>query len=126
MDKNLYELVGGGEKLQAAVASFYKKVLADETLRRYFNDVDLEKLSYRQNMFIAMLLGAPVSYSGEDLGTAHAGVRSMGLNKPHFTAFLKHFREALEEQGVLVDKLDKIISLLEMRSNDVLKGREHC
>jgi hypothetical protein len=37
----------------------------------------------------------------------------------------RHFREALEEQGVLADKLDKIISLLEMRSNDVLKGREH-
>jgi truncated hemoglobin YjbI len=59
MEKNLYELVGGGEKHPAAVASFYKKNLACETLCRYFNDVNIAQLSYRQNMFIAMLLGGP-------------------------------------------------------------------
>jgi truncated hemoglobin YjbI len=123
MDRNLYGLIGGGEKLRAAVAAFYKKVLADETLRRYFDDVDLAQLSYRQNMFMAMLLGGPVSYSGEDLSSAHAGVRSMGLNKTHFDAFLRHFREALEEQGVLPGNVDEIISLLETRSDDVLKRR---
>ena len=124
MDESLYKLIGGEEKLNSAIGRFYEKVLADETLRRFFDDVDIGQLGYRQKMFVAMLVGGPSSYTGVDLRAAHAGVRSMGLNKTHFNAFLKHFREALEEQDILPQKVDQIIWLLEARRNNVLTSRD--
>ena len=43
-----------------------------------------------------------------------------GLNDTHFDAFLKHFREALEEVGVEADKAEKVMKLLESKRNAVL------
>jgi len=77
-------------------------------------------LHARQSMFISMLLGGRVVYTGKNIHEAHALSRSHGLNDKHFGLFLKHFREALEEVGVNAEKAEKIIKLLESRREAVL------
>jgi len=80
----------------------------------------MAQLSARQRMFISMLLGGRVEYTGKDIHVAHAQAREHGLNDGHFDRFLRHFREALHEVGVEADKVDKITKLLESRRNAVL------
>jgi truncated hemoglobin YjbI len=72
-------------------------------------------------MFISMLLGGRVVYTGNDIHAAHALAREHGLNDRHFDRFLTHFREALREVGVDADKAEKVAKLLETRRNAVLK-----
>jgi truncated hemoglobin YjbI len=72
-------------------------------------------------MFISMLLGGRVVYTGNDIHAAHALAREHGLNDGHFDRFLTHFREALREVGVDADKAEKVAKLLETRRNAVLK-----
>jgi truncated hemoglobin YjbI len=69
-------------------------------------------------MFISMLLGGRIVYTGKDIHTAHA--REQELNDGHFDRFLSHFREALNEVGVKADKVEKVTKLLETRRNAVL------
>jgi hemoglobin len=121
MADTLYQTIGGRLKINAAVELFYQKVLADPSLRPFFEAVGMDHLRERQSMFVSMLLGARVVYTGKDIHAAHEKARKMGMNHSHFDTFLKHFREALEEVGVPPERLDKIIQLLQASSDAVLK-----
>jgi hemoglobin len=116
----LYDLIGGKRTVWAATESFYRRVLADDTLRPFFKSTDMAQLRARQSMFISMLLWGRIVYTGKDIHAAHAHAREQGLNDGHFDRFLRHFREALNEVGVEADKVEKVAKLLETRRNSVL------
>ena len=120
MIDELYDLIGGRQTIWAATKAFYRRVLADEKLRRFFKGTDMAQLRARQSMFISMLLGGRIVYTGKDIHVAHALAREQGLNDLHFDWFLEHFREALHEVGVEAYKVQKVIRLLETRRNAVL------
>ena len=120
MIDDLYDLIGGKQTVWAATEAFYRRVLADDTIRHFFKTTDMAELRARQSMFISMLLGGRVVYTGKDIAAAHAQARAQGLNDGHFDRFLKHFREALNEVGVQSDKVEKVTKLLESRRSAVL------
>jgi hemoglobin len=116
----LYDMIGGRRTIWAATDSFYRRVQADESLAQFFESTDMAHLRARQSMFISMLLGGEKVYTGKEIGAAHAQSRIQGLTDKHFDAFLKHFREALEEVGVQAEPAEKVMKLLEGRRNTVL------
>ena len=120
MIDNLYELIGGRRAVWAATEAFYRRVLEDESVRHFFDSAAIAHLRARQSMFISMLLGGQVVYTGKEIGAAHARAREQGLADKHFDAFLKHFRAALDEVGVKSDKAEKVMKLLEGKRGAVL------
>lgn len=117
---DLYDLIGGSRTVKAATESFYRRVFADDKLRPFFKTTNMAQLVARQSMFISMLTGGRVVYTGRDIHAAHAQAREQGLNDGHFDWFLEHFREALHEVGVEAYKVEKVIRLLETKRNAVL------
>ncbi len=122
MIDNLYETIGGRKTVQAAVETFYRKVLEDETLRPFFGETDMAHLRSGQSMFVSMLLGGKAVYTGKEIGSAHAHARQKGLKPEHFEAFLRHFRDALTEAGVKPENVEKVMGLLEAKRGEVLGG----
>ena len=120
MIDELYDLIGGKQTVWAATEAFYRRVLADDTIRYFFKTTDMAQLRARQSMFISMLLGGRIVYTGKDIAAAHARAREQGLNDGQFDRFLKHFREALNEVGVQADKVEKVTKLLESKRSAVL------
>jgi hemoglobin len=120
MIDKLYDLIGGNRTVWAATEAFYRRVLADDTIRRFFDTTDMAQLRTRQSMFISMLLGGAVVYTGKDIAEAHAHARQQGLNDVNFDRFLNHFREALNEVGVQSGKVEKVMKLLEGKRSAVL------
>lgn len=122
MIDDLYETIGGRNVIRAAIEAFYRRVLADESLRHFFASTDMVHLRAGQSMFVSMLVGGKVVYTGKEIGPAHANARAKGLTAEHFDAFLRHFRAALEEVGVKPDKAGKVIELLEAKRGTILDG----
>jgi hemoglobin len=120
MIDNLYETIGGKRTIWAATDAFYRRVLEDRSLRHFFDSTDMDHLRARQSMFVSMLLGGRVVYTGKEIGAAHAGARTEGLTDQHFDAFLNHFRAALDEVGVKPEKVDEVMKLLEAQRSTVL------
>jgi hemoglobin len=120
MIDQLYDLIGGKKTVWAATDAFYRRALADDTLRPFFRSTDMARLREGQSMFISMLLGGRIVYTGTDIAAAHAEARKRGLNDGHFDRFLIHFREALNEVGVRADKVEKVVKLLESKRSAVL------
>lgn len=120
MIDNLYDTIGGKRIIWAAIDAFYRRVLEDEFLRHFFASTDMAHLRGGQSMFISMLLGGSVAYSGKEIGAAHAHARTKGLTDEHFDAFLNHFQAALVEVGVKPEKAEKVMKLLEAKRGSVL------
>jgi truncated hemoglobin YjbI len=119
MIEDLYNLIGGSRTIEAVTKLFYDKILQDDSLRDFFERVDMAHLRSRQAMLISMLLGGRV-YTGKNIRDAHAGSRDHGLNDAHFDLFLQHFRAALEEVGVEPENAEKIMKRLESKRGTVL------
>jgi hemoglobin len=122
MIDELYELIGGRQAIAKATDIFYNNVLADPALRPFFAASDMRQLRSRQSMFISMLLGGRVVYTGKEMGAAHEAARAHGLTEAHFDRFLAHFRAALLEVGVSAIKAKKVIRLLDQKRDLVLRG----
>lgn len=122
MADTLYETIGGRLRIKAAVDLFYQKVFADPSVGHFFEGVDLQGLHARQSMFVSMLLGGKMVYTGKDIRAAHAGSRMKGMTDAHFDTLLVHFRAALEEIQIHPEKVVKIMALLE-GTRDAVLGR---
>jgi serine/threonine protein kinase/truncated hemoglobin YjbI len=116
---DLFSLIGGRQTVLAASESFFRRIVADNSINHFFAGADLAHLFAHYNMFISALLGGPEPYTGQDMGAAHAHLYPQ-LNDSHFDAFLKHFRAALQEVGVRDDKAERVMRVLEGKRNVVL------
>jgi non-specific serine/threonine protein kinase len=116
---DLFSLIGGSTTVLAASDSFFRRIVADNSINHFFAGTDLAHLFAHYKMFISALLGGPEPYVGQDIGAAHAHLCPQ-LNDSHFDTFLKHFRAALQEVGVKDDKAERVVRVLEGKRNIVL------
>ena len=99
---------------------FYRKVLADYRINRFFDDSDMEKQAAKQRAFLTMAFGGPNNYTGTDMRTAHAKLVKMGLSSSHFDAVMEHLGATLSELGVPPALIEQVLALAESTRNDVL------
>jgi hemoglobin len=117
---SLYERIGGEAAIMAAVGIFYKKVLADDTTRPFFADLDMDKQTQKQISFMAWALGGPSEYKGRDLREAHADLVKRGLTEEHFTAVVRHLKSTLEEMGVAPADVNEALQIVGGTKGQVL------
>ena len=120
MKLDMYEAIGGRNKLNAAIRIFYERVLADPSLREFFAATNMDGLRAKQVMFLSMLLSGEKGMGRPDIDAAHGPSRHAGLTDAHFDAFVGHFRATLETIGVQPDIIDKIMQELETTRSEVL------
>lgn len=95
----LYERLGGAPAMEAAVDIFYRKVLTDERISRFFEDVDMERQAAKQKAFLTMVTGGPANYTGQDMRRGHAHLVAQGLNDSHVDVVIELLAETLTELG---------------------------
>jgi hemoglobin len=116
----LYDRLGGAPAVNAATELFYRKVLADETLAPFFDDVDMDRQIAKQAAFLTMVLGGPTAYSGKDMRHAHGHLVAKGLDDAHVDAVLGHLRETLAELGVPALEVAEVVTLADSVRGEVL------
>ena len=114
---SLYDRLGGRLAIRAITESFYRKVLSDDLLAPYFDDVDMDRQVAMQAAFLTMALGGPNSYTGRDLRSAHAGLR---LRAEHFNAVVALLGRTLREFGVSDVDIAAAAAAVETVRDDVL------
>lgn len=120
MGKTLYDRLGGEPAVNAAVDIFYRKVLNDYRINRFFDNVDMEKQAAKQKAFLTMAFGGPHNYSGEDMRKGHAHLVKMGLDDSHFDAVVEDLGATLEELNVSNELIAEVVAICETTRNDVL------
>lgn len=117
---SLYEQLGGEAAVDAAVDIFYRKVLNDDRINQFFEDVDMERQAAKQKAFLTFAFGGPNHYSGLDMRKAHARLVAAGLNASHFDAVMENLGATLQELNVPANLIAQAAAIAESTRNDVL------
>ena len=116
----LYERLGGAEAVDAAVDIFYRKVLSDDRISRFFDGVDMEKQAAKQKGFLTMVFGGPNNYTGKDMREGHRHLVEQGLNDSHVDAVIELLGATLKELGVSDADISEVAAIAESVRDDVL------
>ncbi|HET7279813.1 MAG TPA: group 1 truncated hemoglobin [Dermatophilaceae bacterium] len=103
----IYDRIGGGEAVAAAVSRFYPRLLADPDLAHYFTGTDLARLQRHQRAFLAAALGGPALYAGRDLATAHS---HLNVTTASFDKVAGHLVDTLVELNVDSDVISDVVA----------------
>jgi hemoglobin len=117
---SLYEKLGGQGAVDAVVETFYRKVLTDERVMDFFDDVDMDGQIAKQKAFLTMVFGGPVSYSGKDMREGHKHLVARGLNDSHVDAVVELLATSLGEHGVDAEDIARVAGIANSVRNDVL------
>ncbi|MCG8537338.1 MAG: group 1 truncated hemoglobin [Pseudomonadales bacterium] len=121
----LFEQIGGEAAVDAAVDLFYKKVLADERIKHFFEGVDMEKQHRMQKGFLTFAFGGPNNYSGKGMAAAHRKlVAEKGLDDSHFDAVMEDLGATLKELGVPDNLIGEAAAIAESVRGPVLGRAE--
>ena len=115
--QSLYQRLGGKEAVEQAVDLFYDKVLADDRIKHFFDQVDTERLRDKQRNFLTYACGGPMTYDSGVLREAH---RHLDLQEEHFAAVVGHLKSTLEELAVADDLVKEVVAIANATRDDVL------
>ena len=120
-ERPLYEKLGGQAAVNATVDLFYKKVLADERLKSYFEGVDVEQLRKHQKSFLAIAFGGgSLGAIGQRLRDAHAHSVNQGIGDAEFDRVADHLEAALTELKVPQQLIGEALQTIDGLRDDVL------
>jgi hemoglobin len=120
VNSSLYDRLGGEAAVNAAVDIFYRKVLKDERICHFFDDVDMERQAAKQKAFLTYAFGGPNHYTGKDMREGHMHLIERGLNDSHFDAVVENLGSTLKELGVADSLIAEVAAIAESTRNDVL------
>jgi len=124
MTQSLYEQLGGEPAVNAAVDIFYRKMLSDDRVSRFFEGVDMDRQAGKQKAFLTMVFGGPANYTGKDMYEGHKHLIKMGLNDSHVDAVIENLGATLKELGVKGELIAQVAGIANSVRDDVL-GRGH-
>jgi len=91
---SLFDEMGGEVALSMVVDRFIDRVFSDSMIGFFFAHADRERIKNKEYELAAATLGAPIEYSGRELGPAHA---RHAIQTGHFFRRLEILRQTLHE-----------------------------
>ncbi len=117
---SLYARLGGEPAFQTAVDIFYRRMLSDDRVARFFDDVDMEGQIAKQKAFLTFVTGGPAEYTGQDMRAAHAELVKLGIADEHVDVVIEHLGAVLTELGADAKDVGEVAALAESVRDQVL------
>jgi hemoglobin len=113
----LFQRIGGENAVDAAVDIFYTKVLADNRINHFFENLDMVAQARKQKAFLTMAFGGPNNYTGMDMRAGHA---HLGLTEEHFDAVVENLAATLTQLGVASSDIQEVAGIANSVKDDML------
>lgn len=118
---SLFERLGGKDAVNAAVDLFYDKIIADDRIKHFFEDIDMGKQRAHQKVFLTYAFGGAPNYEGRSMRDAHKRlVEEKGLNDHHFDAVAENLQNTLRDMHVPEDLIGEVMAIAASTRDDVL------
>jgi hemoglobin len=106
---SIYDRIGGGLAVAAAVDDLYARILGDRESLTTSPDTDMAREKAHLRAFVAVALGGAQLYAGRDMHAAHA---RLGVTAAAFDAVVAHLVAALGGLGVPAATIEAIAETL--------------
>lgn len=118
MKKSLFEKYGGFSVVSRIVMDLYNRVLDDDDVGPFFDDVDMSRIIDHQTKFVSSLMGGPASYTDEQITLMHA---RLDIGTLHFDQLKILLSQTLDDHDVTPEDVEEIVSAFEVRRGLVVK-----
>lgn len=116
-DDNLYQALGGKEKIQNFTHDFVQIIIKDPRIESFFKSTDLQRLELLLSEQFCTLAGGPCNYGGRSMKDTHRGLNV--LNKD-FNALAEDLLIAMERAGVPNRARNQLIAKLAPMQRDIV------
>ena len=121
MDQTLYQHYGGFATVSRIVIRLYDRILDDDRIGPFFEDVDMPRLIDHQTKFVASLMGGPAVFTDAHLRGAHRG---LAIHDTHFDRLKELVALTLDEFGIAADHVDEVLEGIEVRRSVLVVADE--
>ena len=118
-EATLYERLGGESAVGAVVNEFYDRVLADDRVAGFFDDVDMADQRSHQTKFLSAVTGGPIQYEGAEMGEAHEG---LAISDEEFDVVAGHLDDALREFEVEETDREAVMEAVEGFRDEIVEA----
>lgn len=99
--------------------ALYDKLLDDDDVGPFFDDVDMPKLIDHQTKFVSSLMGGPASFTDTHIENAH---KHMSIHDAHFDRLKELIDETLTEFDVEDEDIKTVLAAFEQRRCLLIEG----
>jgi hemoglobin len=117
----LYQRLGGYDAIAAVTDDFIGRLVADESLARFFAGHGTDsKQRIRQHVvdFLCMATGGPCVYKGRDMRTTHAG---LGISEADWNRSVQHLVATLKRFKVPQKEHDELLAAASSVKKDIVE-----
>jgi len=118
--KSLYARLGGYDALVAVSKDFIGRLATDPQLSRFFvglNDSSKARVEAHVIDFLCVATGGPCIYTGQDMKTAHTGLR---ITEADWSASAAHLTETLNKFNVPQKEQNEVMSAISGLKGDIV------
>lgn len=112
MEKSLFEKYGGFSVVSRIVMDLYDRLLDDDDVGPFFDDVEMARIVDHQTKFVSSLMGGPASFTDDQIVRMHA---RLDIGSDHFDRLQALLRQTLSDHGVAPEDIDRITGAFEAR-----------
>jgi hemoglobin len=118
MSRTVFERYGGFARISKIVLDFYERLLDDDDLGPFFEEIDMGRIVDHQTKFIATVLGGPASYTDEQIRQMH---RHLAIGPVHFERLKVVLAETLADHGMAAEDVVLVVEDFERRRDLVVR-----
>lgn len=112
MDRSLFDKYGGFSVVSKMVLDLYDRLLDDDDVGPFFDEVEMRRIVDHQTKFVSSLMGGPASYTDDQIRKMHG---HLTIGDAHFQKLKSILAETLGDHGVSEEDVDQIIGEFEKR-----------
>ncbi|WP_343079967.1 group 1 truncated hemoglobin [Ostreiculturibacter nitratireducens] len=112
MDRTLFDKYGGFSVVSKIVLDLYDRLLDDDEVGPFFDEVEMSRIVDHQTKFVSSLMGGPAAYTDDQIQKMHA---RLSIADAHFDTLKRILGETLADHGVEPDDVETITKAFELR-----------
>ena len=117
MAKTLFDKYGGFSVVSRIVLDLYERLLDDDDVGPFFDEVDMRRIVDHQTKFVSSLMGGPASFTDEQIRRTHD---HLAITSAHFDRLSDLLSETLRDHGLSDEDVAKVVARFEARRNIVV------
>ncbi|MCV2864202.1 group I truncated hemoglobin [Albidovulum sediminicola] len=118
MTKSLFEKYGGFSVVSKIVLDLYDRLLDDDEVGPFFDEVEMARIVDHQTKFVSSLMGGPASYTDDQISRMHA---RLTITNAHFDTLQGILLQTLLDHGVSEEDAAAIAAAFEARRTLVVE-----
>lgn len=117
--QTMFEKYGGFSSVSRIVLDLYERLIDDDDVGPFFDDVEFAKIVDHQTKFVSSLMGGPVSYTDVQIEKTHD---HLAISADHFAKLASILSETLSDHGVAGEDAEAIVGEFAKRQHLVVRG----